>query len=219
VRDVWIENGVIWAAAAAGLPVSASRRLTHRAIAMAGQARSSRIVLDFRGASLIGNTLALNWHADMLAKSKPPRDIRIAMLCNQYSESVQLWERMLQERDHQAAVFIDIAAALRWLVAPARTTGIATTDVPVPSPATARSDPTATLSAAEMGSECTDAESLKLLLQRYADGLGAVPHHQVVAEFVELLECLLTNAELLGVDAMRGLQQQLLSQRKRRDQR
>ncbi len=64
---------------------------------------------------------------------------------------------------------------------------------------------------------CTDAELLKPLLQRYADGLGSVPHSQVVAEFLELLECLLTNAELLGVNAMRGLEQQLRIHKKRRD--
>ncbi len=198
MRDVWLDNGVVWAAAAAGLPVSASRRLTQRAITMAGEAKSSRIMLDFRGATLIGNTLALTWHADMLARLKPPGEIHMAMLCWQYSDSVQHWERTMKERGHLAGVFTDSEAALAWL-------------------GDAAAAPAA--QAAQAAEEPTDAESLKRLLERYADGLSAVPHSQVVAEFLELLDCLLANAELLGVDAMRGLEQQLRMQRKRRDQR
>jgi len=85
MRDVWLDNGVVWAAAAAGLPVSASRRLTQRAIAMAGEAGSSRIMLDFRDATLIGNTLALGWHADMLARLKPPGDMHMTHLYDKAS--------------------------------------------------------------------------------------------------------------------------------------
>jgi hypothetical protein len=203
MRDVWLDNGVVWAAAAAGLPVSASRRLTQRAIAMAGEAGSSRIMLDFRDATLIGNTLALGWHADMLARLKPPGDMRMALLCLQYSDSVQHWERALRERGHAATVFTDCGAALAWLEGATPAQKVATTTAPAAPPVE--------------GS--TDAESLKRLLERYADGLSAVPHSQVVIEFHELLDCLLENAELLGVDAMRGLEQQLQLQRKRRDQR
>ena len=203
MRDVWLDNGVVWAAAAAGLPVSASRRLTQRAITMAGEAKSSCVMLDFRGATLIGNTLALTWHADTLARLKPPGDTRLAMLCWQLSESVQHWERTLKERGHLAAVFTDNEAALAWLGDAAPVHGASMT---------------AALAALPI-EEPTDAESLKRLLERYADGLSSVPHSQVVAEFHELLDCLLENAELLGVDAMRGLEQQLRMQRKRRDQR
>ena len=203
MRDVWLDNGVIWAAAAAGLPVSASRRLTQRAITMAGEAGSSRIMLDFRGASLIGNTLALTWHADMLARLRPSGNIHMAMLCWQYSDSVQHWERTLRERGHAATVFTDSGAALAWLERAAPAQKESTSAAPVAPPVEA----------------ATDAESLKRLLARYADGLSTVPHSQVVAEFHELLDCLLENAELLGVDAMRGLEQQLRMQGKRRDQR
>ncbi len=203
MRDVWLDNGVVWAAAAAGLPVSASRRLTQRAIAMAGEARSSRIMLDFREATLVGNTLALGWHADMLARLRPPSDTHMALVCWQYSDSTQHWQRTLQKCGLLAAVFTDSEAALAWLgdAAPAR-----------------RASMTAALAAPPI-EEPNDAESLKRLLERYADGLSSVPHSQVVAEFHELLDCLLENAELLGVDAMRGLEQQLRMQRRRRDQR
>ena len=160
-------------------------------------------MLDFRGATLIGNKLALTWHADMLARLKPPGDTRLAMLCWQFSDSVQHWERTLNERGHPAAVFTDSAAAKAWLgdAAPAHGASATAASAILPS------------------GESTDAESLKRLLERYADGLSSVPHSQVVAEFHELLECLLENAELLGVDAMRGLEQQLQMQKKRRDQR
>jgi hypothetical protein len=203
MRDVWLENGVVWAAATAGLPVSASRRLTQRAIAMAGETGSSRIMLDFRDATLIGNTLALGWHADMLARLKPPGGTRVALLCWQYSDSVQLWERALRERGHKATVFTDSGAALTWLEGATLAPTVSTSAAPAAPPVEG----------------CTDVASLKRLLERYADGLSAVPHSQIVIEFHELLDCLLENAELLGVDAMRGLEQQLRLQRRRRDQR
>ena len=184
IRDVRLQDGVVWASAAGGLPISASQPLTQRAVAMAGESASRRIMLDFRRATLTHSVQALNWHAEMLSDLRPPTDARIAMLCLQPSEHLQRWELALQQRGHLAAAFTDGKAALNWLKGSVQ-------------------DPVAP------ADETQDLDSVKQLMRQYADSLSAVPRSQVVAEFTELFECLLANAERLGVDAMKGLEQQL----------
>jgi hypothetical protein len=184
IRDVRLQDGVVWASAAGGLPISASQQLTQRAVAMAGESASRRIMLDFRRATLTHSVQALNWHAEMLSGLRPPTDARIAMLCQQPSEHLQRWELALQQRGHLAAAFTDGKAALNWLKGSVQ-------------------DPAPT------AEEPQDLDSVKQLMQEYADGLSGAPRSQVVAEFTELFECLLANAERLGVDAMKGLEQQL----------
>jgi len=184
IRDVRLQDGVVWASAAGGLPISASQPLTQRAVKMAGESATRRIMLDFRRATLTHSVQALNWHAEMLSGLRPPTDARIAMLCQQPSEHLQRWELALQQRGHLAAAFTDGQAALSWLQGP----------VLEPAPS---ADPP------------QDLGSVKQLMQQYADGLNSAPHSQVVAEFTELFECLLANAERLGVDAMKGLEHQL----------
>ena len=151
---------------------------------MAGESASNRIMLDFRRATLTHSVQALSWHAEMLSRLRPPTDARIAMLCLQPSVHLQRWELALQQRGHLAAAFTDGRAALNWLQGP---------------------EPGATAGSAEL----QDLNSVKQLMQQYADGLSGAPRSQVAVELTELLECLLANAERLGVNAMKGLEQQL----------
>jgi hypothetical protein len=190
-RDVWLEAGVIWAVAVGALPDAASRSLTQRAVAMAGEAASCRLMLDYRRAALTHDVLALNRHAEMLSRLGLPEDARVAMLCRQRSSNFDFWERVLRMRGYQAAVFTDGEAALGWLHRPATDTAVAAVL------------PTAPASA------LLDVDSVKRLLHRFASERASAPRSQVVAEFTELLECLFAHADQLGLDLMQGADMQL----------
>lgn len=190
-RDVWLEAGVIWAAAVGSLPDGPDQSLTQRAVAMAGENANYRLMFDYRRAALTHDVLALNRHAELLSRLGLPEQARIVMLCRQRSSNFEFWERVLRMRGYQAAVFTDGEAALSWLHRPA-------TDA-------------ATLAAP--GGAATDVllgvDSLSRMLQRFATERMSAPHGQVVAELTELLECLLAQADQLGIDLMQGTAVQL----------
>ena len=198
-HDVWLEAGVIWAAAAGSLPDGPDQNLTQRAVAMAGKSANYRFIFDYRRAALTHDVLALNRHAELLSRLGLPEQARIVMLCRQRSTSFEFWERVLRMRGYLAAVFTDGEAALSWLHRPA--TDAATLAAPVGAP--------------------TDAplgvDSLSRMLQRFATERMAAPHGQVVAEFTELLECLFAQADQLGVDLMQGTDLKLRNHKLRID--
>ncbi|MGB8692055.1 MAG: hypothetical protein WCD08_00925 [Steroidobacteraceae bacterium] len=195
-RDVWLEAGVIWAAAVGSLPDGSGQNLTQRAVAMAGKSADYRFMFDYRRAALTHDVLALNRHAELLSRLGLPEQARIVMLCRQRSSNFEFWERVLRMRGYQAAVFTDGEAALSWLHRPA--TDAATLAPPA---------------GAAPGGTATDAllgvDSLSRMLQRFATERRAAPHGQVVAELTELLECLLAQADQLGIDLMQGTAVQL----------
>jgi hypothetical protein len=190
-RDVWLEGGVIWGAAVGSLPDGSGQNLTQRAVAMAGKSADYRFMFDYRRAALTHDVLALNRHAELLSRLGLPEQARIVMLCRQRSSNFEFWERVLRMRGYHAAVFTDGEAALSWLHRPASAA--------------------ATLAAPD--GAATDArpgvDSLSRMLQRFATERMAAPHDQVVAEFTELLECLLAQADQLGIDLMQGTAVQL----------
>ena len=185
-RDVWLEAGVVWAVAAGALPDGAGQNLAQRAVTMAGKSTSYRLLFDYRRAVLTHDVLALNRHAEILSRLGLPEQVRIVMLCRQRSTNFEFWERVLRMRGYLAAVFTDGEAALSWLHRPA------TDDAAL----------------AAMGSAPTnavlDVDSLSRMIQRFTTERMAAPHSQVLAEFTELLECLLAQADQLGVDLMQG---------------
>jgi hypothetical protein len=195
-RDVWLEGGVIWAAAVGSLPDGSGQNLTQRAVAMAGKSADYRFMFDYRRAALTHDVLALNRHAELLSRLGLPEQARIVMLCRQRSSNFEFWERVLRMRGYQAAVFTDGEAALSWLHRPA--TDAATLAAP---------------DGAAPSGAATDAllgvDSLSRMLQRFATERMSAPHGQVVAELTELLECLLAQADQLGIDLMQGTAVQL----------
>jgi hypothetical protein len=183
-RDVWLEAGVVWAVAAGALPDGAGQNLAQRAVTMAGKSTSYRLLFDYRRAVLTHDVLALNRHAEILSRLGLPEQVRIVMLCRQRSSNFEFWERVLRMRGFVAAVFTDGEAALSWLHRP-------TTD----EAAAAGSAPTDAL---------LDVDALSRMIQRFTTERMAAPRSQVLAEFTELLECLLAQADQLGVDLMHG---------------
>lgn len=196
-RDVWIEAGVVWAAAEGVLADSAHQNLTQRAVAMAASANADswRLLLDYRRANLTHDVLALSRHAELMSRLGLPGGARTAMLCRQRSTNFVFWERVLRARGHEVSVFTDGEAALSWLHRP--NTGVA--------PA---ADPGAPASVA------TDVESVKRLLQRFATERLGAPRSQVVAELTALVECLFAQADHLGVDLWQGTELQERRQRR-----
>ena len=59
-----------------------------------------------------------------------------------------------------------------------------------------------------------DVDSLKRLLQRFATERMQAPRGQVTAEFTELVECLLAQADQLGVDLLQGTEYETLRRRR-----
>jgi hypothetical protein len=196
-RDVWIEAGVVWAAAEGALPDSAHQNLTQRAVAMAAGtgAASWRLLLDYRRANLTADVLALSRHAELLSRIGLPGGARTAMLCRQRSTNFVFWERVLRARGHEVSVFTDGEAALSWLHRPS------TGDAPE-------------ADAGEPAITTTDVESVKRLLQRFATERLGAPRSQVVAELTALVECLFTQADHLGVDLSQGTELQERRQRR-----
>ena len=196
-RDVWIEAGVVWAAAEGALADAAHQNLTQRAVAMAAGSGSDgwRLLLDYRRANLTADVLALSRHAELLSRLGLPDGARTAMLCRQRSTNFVFWERVLRARGHEVSVFTDGEAALSWLHRP--NTG----DAPA-------SDPHETATAS------IDVESVKRVLQRFATERLGAPRSQVVAELTALVECLFAQADHLGVDLSQGTELQERRQRR-----
>ncbi|MGH8254515.1 MAG: hypothetical protein ACRES2_10750 [Steroidobacteraceae bacterium] len=119
-RDVWIEAGVVWAAAEGTLADAAHQNLTQRAVTMAASAgaQSWRLLLDYRRAILTADVLSLSRLAEQLSGLGLPAGTRIAMLCRQRSTSFVFWERVLRARGHEVSVFTDGEEALSWLYRP-----------------------------------------------------------------------------------------------------
>jgi len=198
-RDVWIEAGVVWAAAEGALADSAHQNLTQRAVAMAAGAGSGsgawRLLLDYRRANLTADVLALSRHAELLSRLGLPDGARTAMLCRQRSTNFVFWERVLRARGHEVSVFTDGEAALSWLHRP--NTG----DAP-------------DADANEATAAAIDVDSVKRVLQRFATERLGAPRGQVVAELTALVECLLAQADHLGVDLTQGTELQDRRQRR-----
>jgi len=119
-RDVWIEAGVVWAAAEGTLPDAAHRNLAQRAITMAASAGplSWRLLLDYRGAKLTADVQSLSRLAEQLSGLGLPAGTRMAIVCQQRSSDFAFWERVLRARGHEVSVFTDAEAALSWLHRP-----------------------------------------------------------------------------------------------------
>ncbi len=185
-RDLWLEAGVVWAVAEGALPDGAGQDLAQRAVTMAGKNTSYRLMFDYRRAVLTHDVLALNRHAEILCRLGLPEQVRIAMLCRHRSTNFEFWERVLRMRGYVAAVFTDGEAALSWLHRPS----------------------TEEAAVAAAGGATTnallDVDSISRMIQRFATERTAAPHSQVLAEFTELLECLLAQADQLGVVLMQG---------------
>jgi len=126
-RDVWIEAGVVWAAAEGALADSAHQDLTQRAVAMAAGSGADgwRLLLDYRRANLTADVLALSRHAELMSRLGLPGGARTAMLCRQRSTNFVFWERVLRARGHEVSVFTDGEAALSWLHRPSTTDALA----------------------------------------------------------------------------------------------
>ena len=97
-RDVWLEAGVVWAAAEGALADSSHQILTQRAVAMAAKDGNWRLMFDYRRATLTHDVLALSRHAELLSRLALPESARTAMLCRQRSTNFIFWERVLRAR-------------------------------------------------------------------------------------------------------------------------
>ena len=198
-RDVWLEGGIVWAAPNGNLAENASRELTQRALALAEETANWRILFDFRRSKLTHDVLALNRQAELLSQHGLPAIARTAMLCRHRSTDSQFWERVLTLRGLSAATFTDGEAAIGWLrIEPkAETAAPAITD-----PATAPP---------------MDLAAVKRQLRQFTEERRNAPRGQVTAEFRELLQYLHVQADYLGIDALRGLEQQLRDAEHRTD--
>ena len=198
-RDVWLEGGIVWAAPNGTLAEDASRDLTRRALALAEETANWRILFDFRRSKLTHDVLALNRQAELLSQHGLPAIARTAMLCRHRSTDFQFWERVLTLRGLAAATFTDGEAAIGWLqVEP-------------------QADDSAAPNSASIEPRAVDLAAVKRQLRQFAEDRRNAPREEVLAEFRELMEYLQAQAGYLGVDALRGLEQQLRQQGHRGD--
>ena len=193
-RDVWLEGGIVWAAPNGTLAEDASRDLTRRALALAEETANWRILFDFRRSKLTHDVLALNRQAELLTQHGLPAIARTAMLCRHRSTDFQFWERVLTLRGLAAATFTDGEAAIGWLqVEP-------------------QADEGAAPDSASIAPQPVDLAAVKRQLRQFAEDRRNAPREEVLAEIRELMEYLQAQAGYLGVDALRGLEQQLRQQ-------
>ncbi|HVN98520.1 MAG TPA: hypothetical protein VMT49_00640 [Steroidobacteraceae bacterium] len=198
-RDVWLEGGIVWAAPNGNLAEEASRDLTRRALALAEETANWRILFDFRRSKLTHDVLALNRQAELLSQHGLPAIARTAMLCRHRSTDFQFWERVLTLRGLAAATFTDGEAAIGWLqVSP-------------------QADDSAEPGSDSLAPRPIDLAAVKRQLRQFAEQRRHAPREEVAAEFRELMEYVQTQAGYLGVDAVRGLEQQLRDAVRRSD--
>lgn len=184
--DVWLAAGVVWAAPCGSLTESVSQDLTLQAIALAAKTANWRLLFDYRRSRLTHDVLALNRHAELLCRQDLPRHARLAMLCRHRSTDFQFWERVLSLRGLSAAAFTEGEAAVDWLQA---------------------SPPPATESPANADSTPLpiDVAAVKRQLRQFAMERKDAPRSLVIAELTELVECLLTLANNLGIVPLRNI--------------
>lgn len=187
-RDVWLEGGIVWAAPNGNLAENASRDLTQRALALAEETANWRILFDFRRSKLTHDVLALNRQAELISQHGLPSIARTAMLCRHRSTDFQFWERVLTLRGLSAATFTDGEAAIGWL------------QLQPPG------DDAAQVRDATGASITLQLAAVKQQLRQFAEERRNAPLSQVTAEFRELMEYLNSQADALGVDALRGLE-------------
>ena len=185
--DVWLDGGIVWAAPKGSLAEDASRDLTERALALAAETENWRILFDFRRSKLTHDVLALNRQAELLVQRNMPKLARTAMLCRHRSTDFQFWERVLSLRGLSAATFTDGEAAIGWLQ--------------VQEPNETEAPP----AAGSASRPPVDVAAVKLQLRQFAEERKNAPRSVVIAEFKELVECLNTQANNLGIDPLRGI--------------
>lgn len=188
--DVWLDGGIVWATPKGSLAENASLDLTERALALAAETSNWRILFDFRRSKLTHDVLALNRQAELLVQHNMPKLARTAMLCRHRSTDFQFWERVLSLRGLSAATFTDGEAAIGWLQV----------QEPVGALAAPGTDPAP-------GSP-VDLAALKRQLRQFAEERKNAPRSQVAAEFGELVACLHAHASGLGIDPLRGIEDQ-----------
>ncbi len=184
--DVWLDGGIVWAAPKGSLAEEASRDLTERALALAAETENWRILFDFRRSKLTHDVLALNRQAELLVQHNMPKLARTAMLCRHRSTDFQFWERVLSLRGLSAATFTDGEAGIGWLQ--------------VQEPAATEAAP----AAGSVSRPPVDLAVVKLQLRQFAEERKDAPRNVVIAEFKELVECLYTQANYLGIDPPRA---------------
>ena len=179
--DVWVDAGVVWAAAHGPLAESGSKDLVRRACALAAETANWRFMFDYRHSTLTHDVLALNRHAELMCQLGLPEHTRAAMLCRHRSADYQFWERVLNLRGLAAGTFTDGEAAVVWL----HKHQPGDTDSPT-TPALLQTP--------------INVDTIKRQLNQFALERAGAPRSQVAAELAELVECLFAHAELLGVD-------------------
>ena len=184
--DVWLDGGIVWAAPKGSLAEAASRDLTEQALALAAETGNWRILFDFRRSKLTHDVLALNRQAELLVQHNMPKLARTAMLCRHRSTDFQFWERVLSLRGLSAATFTDGEAAIGWLQVQEPN------ETEAPSAAGSASRPS------------VDVAAVKLQLRQFAEERKDALRSVVIAEFKELIECLNTQANNLGIDPPRA---------------
>ena len=113
ITDLRVDNDIIWATPTAPLQRENHEELTHRALALAGDAGHGLVMFDYRRAVLTHDVLAR--HAVWLVKADLGMAIRAALLVRHVTPDSDFWARLLWLSGVTGAVFTEEATALRWL--------------------------------------------------------------------------------------------------------
>lgn len=179
--EIWFDAGVVWAAPHGPLEEKANHDLTLRAFAFAEEKISWRVLFDYRRAALTYDVLALNRHAEVISRLGLPPTARVGMLCRYHSADFEFWQRVLNMRGIAALVFTDGEAAVKWLLSQ-------------------EPDPAAAPAAGKVAKSVLDVGMVKRQLNEFAMQRKNAPWSHKVADFTELVECLVTLAAQHGVD-------------------
>jgi hypothetical protein len=112
LRDLWIDEEVVWAVPSAPLQAERHRDLTQRALALAAESRRGCILFDYRHTRLMHDVLAR--HALWLVRSELEVKLRAALLVRDLTPDSEFWSRLLWLSGVAAAVFTDVPDALQW---------------------------------------------------------------------------------------------------------
>jgi len=113
--DAKLVDGHPWITVRGPITAAIGDALFARAADFVGQQQARRVVLDFRTAALIEDSLSLLRRVRALDAQPALRDVRTAVVCAARTNAYAFLEGIANQHGHDLRVFTDSAQAMDWL--------------------------------------------------------------------------------------------------------
>lgn len=113
--DVKLVDGYPWITARGQINTEVGDAVFARAAQLVASQGASRLVLDFRSAALVEDSLALLRRVRAMDAQPALRAVRTAVICAARSNAYAFLEGIANQHGHEFRVFTDSVQAMDWL--------------------------------------------------------------------------------------------------------